>query len=42
VVTVDRENRVTFSERTFAPDARGRFTVSTETMTFQAMVSGAT
>jgi len=35
IITVDKQNRVTFSERTYAPDAGGRFTVSTETITFQ-------
>ncbi|MEW6076179.1 MAG: NRDE family protein [Thermodesulfobacteriota bacterium] len=40
VITVDRENRVTFSERTFTPDALGRLAVSTETLVVQAESSG--
>lgn len=40
VITVDTQNMVTFSERTYAPDASGGITVSTETMTFQAPCFG--
>jgi len=36
IIMVDKNNRVLFSERTYAPDASGRIDVSTETKTFQA------
>jgi uncharacterized protein with NRDE domain len=36
VIFVDRQNRVTFSERTFTPDDRGRMAESTETVSFLA------
>ncbi len=36
IITVDGQNRVAFSERTYTPDASGRLTVSTEHVTFSA------
>lgn len=35
VITADKNNNVTFTERTYAPDAGGRFIVSTEMISFQ-------